>query len=64
MTHIRITTLAYFFTDTLNWQVLWGKEKYLLNSLYEKLEKRFKTNVSSKESVFSKDKQINQRSNI
>ena len=61
-THIRITTLAYFFIDTLNWQVFWGKEKYLLNSLYEKLFHKktfFKTNVSSKESVFSKDKQIN-----
>ena len=25
-------------TDTLNWQVLWSKEKYLLKSLYEKSE--------------------------
>ena len=48
---IRITILAYFLTDTLNWQVLWDKEKYLLNSLYEKLEKLgfFKTNVKTKE---------------
>ena len=29
-----MTILAYFLTDTLNKQVLWGKEKYLLNSLY------------------------------
>ena len=36
MTHMCITSLAYFLTDTLNWQVFWGKEKYLLNSLYEK----------------------------
>ena len=34
MTHIRITTIAYFHTDTPNWQVLWDKE-YLLNSLYK-----------------------------
>ena len=27
-------------TDTLNWQVLWSKEKYLLKSLYEKLENK------------------------
>ena len=31
--------IAYFLTDTLIWQVLWGKKKYLLNSLYEKIEK-------------------------
>ena len=36
MTYIRITILAYVFTDPLNWHVLWGKEKHLLNSLYEK----------------------------
>ena len=30
-------TVACFLTDTLNWQVLWNKEKYLLNSLFEKL---------------------------
>ena len=66
MTLIRITILAYFFTDTLNWQVFWGKEKYLLISLYEKLKNKsfFETNVNSKESVSSKDKHINQRSNI
>ena len=27
-------------TDTLNWQVLWSKEKYLLKSLYEKSENK------------------------
>ena len=27
MTYIRITILAYVFTDTLNWHVLGGKEK-------------------------------------
>ena len=37
MTYIGITILACFLTDTLNFQVLWGKEKYLLNNLYEKL---------------------------
>ena len=35
---IHITILAYFLTGTLNWQVLWGKEKYLLNSLHKKLK--------------------------
>ena len=38
MMYIRITILAYFLLDTLNWQELWGKEKYLLNSLYETLK--------------------------
>ena len=38
MTYIRVTILAYFLTDTLNWQVLEGKEKYLLDSLYEELK--------------------------
>ena len=37
MTYIRITLLAYFLTDTLNWHVLCDKEKYLSNSLYGKL---------------------------
>ena len=37
---IHITNLAYFFTDILNWHILWGKEKYLLNSLYEKLKNK------------------------
>ena len=45
MMYTRITILAYFFTDTLNWQVLWDKEKHLLNSLYKKL----KNKVPSKE---------------
>ena len=41
ITYRHITTLGYFFTDTLNWQVLWGNEKkYILNSLYEKLENK------------------------
>ena len=30
MRYIHVTILASFLTDTLNWQVLWGKEKYLL----------------------------------
>ena len=30
MTYMHITILAYFLTDTLNLQVLLGKEKYLL----------------------------------
>ena len=33
-------TVACFLTDTLNWQVLWNKEKYLLNSLFEKLKNK------------------------
>ena len=57
MKYMCITILAYFLTGTLNWQVLWGKEKYILNSLYEKCF--LKTNVNSKEPVSSKDKQIN-----
>ena len=35
--YIHTTILAYFLTDTVNRLVLLGKEKYLLNSLYEKL---------------------------
>ena len=35
-----ITIIAYFLTDTLNWQVLWAKEKYLLDSLFEKLKNK------------------------
>ena len=42
--YIRITITAYFLTDTLNWQVLSGKKKYLLNSLCEKL-----SNISLKQ---------------
>ena len=40
MKYIRITIIDYFLTDILNWLVFWGKEKYLLNSLYEKLESK------------------------
>ena len=40
MTYIRVTILAYFLTDTLNWQVLQRKEKYLLNGLYEELKNK------------------------
>ena len=46
MTYIRITILVYFLTDTLNWQLVWSKEKYLLNSLDEKLG-FLKTNVKN-----------------
>ena len=45
MKYTCIIVLAYFLTDILSWQVLRGKEKYLLNSLYEKL----KTRVSLKQ---------------
>ena len=45
-----MTILTYFLNDTLNWQVLWGKEKHLLNSLYEKMKN--KLNVNSKECFF------------
>ena len=38
--YICITILAYFVTETLNWQVLLDKGKHLLNSLYEKLKNR------------------------
>ena len=64
MTYICIIILAYFLTDTLNWHMLLGKKKYLLNSLYEKLKNKFffvKKNVKSKESVSSKGKQIKVR---
>ena len=40
MTYIRTITSAYFLTDALNLQVLWGKDKYLLNSLYEKIKNK------------------------
>ena len=58
MKYMRIPILAYFLTDTLNWQMLWGKEKYLLNSLYDRLENKFffQTNANSKEPVSLKDK--------
>ena len=42
ITYIHITILACFVTDTINKQVFWGKEKYLLNSLYEKLKNKLK----------------------
>ena len=63
MKYMRTPMLTYFLTDTLNWQVLWGKEKYLLNSLYEKLKIRFLQN-KCKEPASSKDKQINLLSNF
>ena len=34
MTYLRTTILAYFLTETLNWQVLWGKEKYFYRYFY------------------------------
>ena len=40
MINICMTILAYFLTDTVNCQVLSGKEKYLLNSLYDKLNNK------------------------
>ena len=40
MTNICKTILAYFLTGNLNWEVVWSKEKYLLNSLYEKLKNK------------------------
>ena len=40
MAYIRTAILAYFLTDTINWQVTWGKEKYLLDSLHEKLRNK------------------------
>ena len=40
MTYTCLTTLDYFLTDTLNWLVLWVKEKYLLNSLDENLKSK------------------------
>ena len=56
--YICITILTYFHTDNLDWQVLWGTEKYLLNSFYEKFKNKVCLNVCSKESVSFKDKQI------
>ena len=40
MTYISITIVADFDTDTLNWWTFWGKEKYLLDILYEKLKNK------------------------
>ena len=36
-THNYFSIFSYWHP---NWQVLWGKEKYLLNSLSEKLKKK------------------------
>ena len=44
MTYIRITIMAYFLTGTQNWQVLWGKKKYLCSSLYENLKNKVSLN--------------------
>ena len=53
--------LAYFLTDTLNWQVLLIKKKYLLNSLYKKLKNKvsLKQIWTVKNLIFSKEKRIN-----
>ena len=40
MTYIPILILAYFLTYTLHSQMLRGKEKYLLNSLYGRLKNK------------------------
>ena len=55
------TIIAYVLTGTQNWQVFWGKKKYLLNSLYEKLKNMISLNQMQtvKNFVFSMDKQIN-----
>ena len=45
MTYTHITIVAYFLRNTLNCQVLWGKEKYSLSGLYEK----FRNKVSLKQ---------------
>ena len=54
--YVHITILAYFFTDTLNWQVLRGKEKYFLNTFYEKLKNKvsFKKMLTEKNLFFPK----------
>ena len=61
MTYICITIIASFLTDTLNWQMLRGKDKYLLNNLYEKLKNKVSLtqNVNNIKFVSSKEKQIN-----
>ena len=51
MTDVGITITAYFLTDTINWQVLWGKEKYIV------CMKEWKQSVTIN-NVSSKDKQI------
>ena len=40
MPYICITILAYFLTDTLNWQVLTDRENYLSYNLYKKLKNK------------------------
>ena len=40
--YMHIAILAYFLTITINKQVPWGKEKYLLNIFYEKLKNNLK----------------------
>ena len=57
--YIRITITAYFLTDTLNWQVLSGKKKYLLNSLCEKLSNISLKQMQTVKNVSYKYKQIN-----
>ena len=42
--YICITIIADFLADTQNWQVLWGKNKYLVNSLYEKSKNKVSLN--------------------
>ena len=39
--------LNYFssFSDTLNWQVLQGREKYLLNNFHKKLKTKVSLNI-------------------
>ena len=58
MTYIRITIFAYVFTDTLNWHVLWGKQKHLLNSLYEKLKNQVCTRQPALKSVYGKSSSV------
>ena len=40
-----LTILAHFLTDTLNWQVLQGREKYLLNNFHKKLKTKVSLNI-------------------
>ena len=60
MTYICI---AYFLTNTLNVQKLWGRENYLLDRFVWNW-KKLKTNVNSKESVSSNDKKIKDQKNF
>ena len=60
VTYIRITILDYFLTATLNWQVRLGTEKYLLNSLHEKLKNKVSLKkMYTVKNVSSMEKQIN-----